>query len=168
MPRTRAADWGLWTIDHVLPVAGLTLLLLGATGRPLVVSLAWTALGLSFFGWVAEADGLARPRPGRTPIRTYGCWDTPLAFTVRRRGAVLLFSRDEDPERGGWSDEYTIRERPVHTGADPRWDLPVTPASGWRVLGRTPVLGLRFEHHDRVSYVTLASLERALTRAAGA
>ena len=155
----------LWLLDHALPAAGLVLVVLGVTVRPPAQALAWAAFGLAFFGWVAEADGLARPRPGRAPIRTYGCWETPLAFSVRHAGAQLLFSREEDADRGGWSSEYTVREQPAHAGADPVWDLPVGAGSGWAVRGRTPVAGLRFEHHERVSYVSRGSLKRALAGA---
>jgi hypothetical protein len=87
---------GLWLADHAPAAAGLTLLLLGATVAPSALPLAWAALALAFFGWVAEADGLAVPRPGRVPIRAVGCWETPLAFTVRRGGSMLLFSREEN------------------------------------------------------------------------
>ncbi len=152
----------LWLADHALAIAGLGLLLLGVTVLPSALPLGWAALVLAFFCWVAEADGVAVPRPGRAPIRTCGCWETPLAFTVRHRGAVWLFSREEDPLQGGWSDDYTVRQRPLHAGADPRWELPLLPGTGWSSRGQTPVAGLRFEHHERVSYVTRGSLERAL------
>ena len=161
---SRFGTAGLWLADHALAAAGLVLLLLGVTGLPSALPLAWLALALAFFGWVAEADGVTLPRPGRVAIRTVGCWETPLAFTVRRGGTLLLFSREEDPTGGGWSDEYTIRERPFERGGDGPWELPVRPGSGWSARGRTPVAGLRFEHHERASYVVRASLARALDR----
>ena len=68
---------GLRLVDGVLPVLGLVLLVIGATGVKLAVVFAWGVLALSFLGWLAEANGL--PRPGRLPIRSYGCWETPLA-----------------------------------------------------------------------------------------
>ena len=148
--------------DHALPAAGVVLLLLGVTALPPALTPGWAVLALAFFAWVAEADGLAVPRPGRAPIRTYGCWETPLAFTVRHGGGQLLFSREEDPGGGGWSSEYTVRERAACAGVDPIWELPVAPGSGWSVRGRTPVAHLRFERHERVSYVTRGSLGRAL------
>lgn len=156
---------GLWLADHGLAVGGLALLVLGATAWPLALPLGWTALGLAFFAWVAEADGVALPRPGRVAIRTCGCWDTPLAFTVRRGDRVLFFVREEDPERGGWSDVYTVRDRPNGTDFEPCFELPLGPRSEWSLRGRTPVATLRFEHHERVSYVTRASLERSLASA---
>ena len=55
--------------------AGWTLLVVGATAWPLGLPLGWTALGLAFFAWVAEADGIALPRPatGRDPdVRLLG------------------------------------------------------------------------------------------------
>jgi hypothetical protein len=157
---------GLWLADHGLAAGGLALLVVGATSWPLALPLGWTALGLAFFAWVAEADGIAVPRPGRVAIRTCGCGETPLALTVRHRGTVLLFVRDEDLDRGGWSDVYTVRERPNGTDFDPCFELPLGPRSEWSLRGRAPVGGLRFEHHERVSYVTRGSLERSLACAA--
>jgi hypothetical protein len=120
------------------------------------------ALALAFFAWVTEWNGIALPRPGRTPIRSYGCWETPLAFTVRRRDKVLLFIREDDTEKGGWSDTYTVRERQGGQDVDPRWELPLAPGNEWSApLGRAPVASLRFEHHERVSYIQSDSLERA-------
>jgi len=148
-------------VDVALPALGLGLLLIGAAAEPRVLPLAWTALGLAFIGWVAEADGLALPRPGRVPIRPYGCWQTPLAFSACHAGRELLFSREED-EHGAWASEYTVRERPRGRGAEASLVLPVTPAGEWALRGHAPVAALRFEHHERVSYVTRASLERAL------
>jgi len=153
---------GLWLADHGLAAGGLALLVLGATAWPLALPLGWTALVLAFFAWVAEADGIALPRPGRAVIRTYGCWETPLAFAVRHGGAVLLFTRDEEPDRAAWSDTYTVRQRPDGADVDPRWELPLAPGSEWSLRGRTLVASLCFEHHQRVSYVTRGSLERSL------
>ena len=155
----------LWLADHALAAGGLALVAVGATASPLALSLGWAALGLAFFAWVAEADGLALPRPGRVAIRTCGCWETPLAFTVRHGDRVLFFVREEDPERGGWSDAYTVRDRPNGTDFEPCFELPLGPRSEWSLRGRTPVATLRFEHHERVSYVTRRSLERSLAGA---
>jgi hypothetical protein len=151
--------------DHALALGGLALLVLGAAGLPLAFSLGWAALGIAFFAWVAEADGIALPRPGRAAIRTCGCWETPLAFTVRHRDRVLLFTRDEDLDRRGWSDVYTVRERPNGARFDPCWELPLSPGSEWSLRGRAPVGALRFEHHERVAYVERGSLERVLAGA---
>jgi hypothetical protein len=153
---------GLWLADHGLLAGGLVLLVVGATVWPLGLPLGWAALGLAFFAWVAEADGLAVPRPGRVAIRTLGCWETPLAFTVRRGNRALFFVREEDRERGGWSDVYTVRDRPNGTDIEPCFELPLGRTSDWSLRGRTPVATLRFEHHQRVSYVTRESLERSL------
>jgi len=60
---------------------------------------------------------------------------------------------------------YTVHERPGGARCDPRWELPVGAGSGWSVRGRAPVGALRFEHHERVSYVERGSLERALAGA---
>jgi hypothetical protein len=156
---------GLWLADHGLAVGGVVLLVLGKAAWPVALPLGWAALGLAFFAWVAEADGVALPRPGRLAIRTCGCWDAPLAFTVRHADRVLFFVREEDPERGGWSDVYTVRDRPDGTDFEPCLELPLGPRSEWTLRGRTPVATLRFEHHERVSYVTRKSLERSLAGA---
>jgi len=156
---------GLWLADHGLAVVGLALLVVGATAWPLALPLGWAALGLAFFAWVAETDGVAVPRPGRVAIRACGCWETPLAFTVRRGDRVLLFVREDNPERGDWSDVYTVRDRPSGSGFEPCFELPLGPRSEWALRGRTPVATLHFEHHERVSYVTRRSLERSLASA---
>jgi hypothetical protein len=161
----RGGEARLWLLDVALPLGGLVLLVIGANGVPLALVLAFAALGLAFVGWLAEADGLPLPRPGRVPIRRYGCWETPLAFGVRHEGRELVFCREED-EHGAWSSDYTVRER-----RGPGSELPLLPAAaaggGWALCGRTPVGLLRFEHRERMSYVTRRSLERALTQAGG-
>ena len=152
-------------VDGALPLLGLALLVVGAaSAAPLAIGLACTALGRAFVGWLAEADGRPLPRPGRVPIRSYGCWETPLAFGVCHQGRELIFSREED-EHGAWSNEYTVRERPRLGDADPRYELARVEAGGWALRGRAPTGALRFEHHERVSYVTRRSLERALAGA---
>jgi hypothetical protein len=158
------SDARLRLLNGALPLAGLVLLVIGATGVPVALLLAWTALTLAFMGWVAEADGLALPRPGCIPIQSYGCWETPLAFGVCHGGRELLFSREED-ELGDWSSEYAVRERPLASGVDPRFELPVAESGSWSLRGHAPVGQLQFEHHERVSYVTRRSLERALQAA---
>jgi len=156
---------GLWLADHGLVVGGVALLVLGATAWPLALPVGWTALGLAFFAWVAETDGVAVPRPGRVAIRTCGCWETPLAFTVRRGDTVLFFVREDDPEQGGWSNVYAVRERPKGADFEPCFELPIGPRTEWSLRGRTPVATLLFEHHERVTYVTRESLERSLATA---
>ena len=161
--------WGFWLADHGLAIGGLVLLAVGAATSWWAMSLGWAALAIAFFAWVAEAEGiLALPRPGRVAIRTDFGFDIPFAFKVRRGERVLLFVREEDPERGGWSDVYTVLDRPKGTdGFEPCYALPpATTPSGWSFRGRVPVGDLRFEHHGRVSYVTRGSLERALSAAA--
>jgi hypothetical protein len=46
--------------DHALVLGGLALVALGATGLPMGLPLGWTALGLAFFAWVAEASYVDR------------------------------------------------------------------------------------------------------------
>jgi hypothetical protein len=151
--------------DHGLAMGGLVLLVLGAARSWWATSLGWAALATAFFAWVAEADGLlALPRLGRLAIRTGG-FDIPLAFSVRRGERVLFFVCEEDPERV-WSDVYTVLDRPKGTdGFGPCSSLPPTNLSGWSPRGRVPVDDLRFEHHERSTYVTRGSLERSLSEA---
>jgi hypothetical protein len=163
--------WGLWLADHGLAMGGLALLAVGAATSWWAMSLGWAALAIAFFAWVAEADGLlALPRLGRVAIRTGGL-EPPLAFSVRRGERVLFFVCEEDPERGGWSDVYTVLDRPKGTdGFEPRattcYSLPPAAIpSGWSLRGRVPVDDLRFEHHERSTYVTRGSLERSLSAA---
>src|SRR5512141_43479 len=115
---------GYGIVDHGLPGAGFALLLAGLTVAPAALPVAWLALGLTLFRWVAEADGVPWPlRLGRRVIQTVGCWEVPLAFTVRHRGETLLFTRGEDPDGSGWSDAYTVYAGPA--GAQAVWELPV-------------------------------------------
>ena len=80
---------------------------------------------------------------------------------------MLLFVREEDPERGDWSDVYTVLDRPKGTdGFEPCWGLPPVPIpSGWSLRGRVPVDDLQFENHEHSTYVTRGSLERSLSAA---
>jgi len=90
--------------------------------------------------------------------------EPPLAFSVRRGKRVLLFVREEDAERRGWSDEYTVRDRPNDPyGFEPRYRCAPATFSGWSLRGRVPVDDLRFENHERSTYVTRGSLERSLS-----
>jgi hypothetical protein len=157
--------WGFWLADHGLVMGGLSLLAVGAATSWWAMSLGSAALAVAFFAWVAEAEGFAVPRPGRVAIRRGG-FDTPLAFKVRRGERVLLFVCEWDPERGVWSDVYTVLDQPNSTrgsdGFEPLYCLPpATPPSGWSLRGRVPVDDLRFEHHERGVYVTRGSLERS-------
>jgi hypothetical protein len=153
---------GYWVVDHGLATAGFVLLVAGLTVAPRALTGAWLALGLSLCRWLAEADGVAWPlRLGRRAIETVGCWEAPLAFTIRHRGETLLFARAEDPVSGGWSDAYT-----VYAGAATGGALPVS-ASAWTRRGVAPVASLAFERHERVCYVHCRSLERAVAPARG-
>jgi hypothetical protein len=161
--------WGFWLADHGLAMGGLALLAVGAATSWWAMSLGSGALAIAFFAWVAEAEGFAVPRPGRMAIRRGG-FDIPLAFKARRGERVLLFVCEWNPERGGWSDVYTVLDQPKSPhGSDafePLYCLPpATPPSGWSLRGRVPVDDLRFEHHERVVYVTRGSLERSLSAA---
>ena len=161
--------WGYWLADHGLAMGGLALLAVGAATSWWAMSLGWAALAIAFFAWVSEADGfLALPRPGRVAIRPGGGLDIPLAFKVRRGERVLFFVCEEDPERGVWSDVYTVLDRPKGTDGFEPYCYALPPAvapSGWSLRGRVPVDDLRFEHHERSTYVTRGSLERSLSAA---
>jgi len=162
--------WGFWLADHGLAIGGLALLAVGAATSWWAMSLGWAALVIAFFAWVAEADGLlALLRLGRVAILPGGGFDIPLAFKVRRGERVLFFFCEEDPERGGWSDVYTVLDQPKGTdgsdGFEPLYCLPPATRSGWSLRGRVPVDDLRFEHHERSTYVTRGSLERSLSAA---
>ena len=151
-------------LDGALPAAGLVLLVVGSAGVPLATGLAWTALGLAFSaGWPRPTDGPGRGRDGCGSAAT-AAGRTPLAFGVCHGGRELLFSREED-EHGGWSNEYTVRDRPRIGNADPRYALDAGASGSWTLRGRIPVSQLRFEHRERVSYVTRRSLEQALRTA---
>jgi hypothetical protein len=162
-----AADsrWGFWLADHALAMGGLVLLVVGAATSWWAMSLGWAALAIAFFAWVAETDGLAVPRPGRLAIRACGCGEFPHAFTVRRKDKVLFFVQQDDPDGEGWSNVYAVHDRPNGTGFEPCFELPIGPSSEWSLRGRVPIADLRFEQHERASYVTRGSLERSLSAA---
>jgi hypothetical protein len=166
--RKRFQGFAIWTADHALGWGGLALLVLGVTAWRPALYLGSTALPLAFIAWVTEWNGIAVPRPGRVPIMTRGCWETPFAFTVRRRKAVWLFSRDGKAGDGcEWSQTYAVRRRPDEGDVDPRWELPLPAVNDWTLVGRIPAASLRFEHHERVSYVHVGSLDQALENAMG-
>jgi hypothetical protein len=158
--------WGFWLADHALAIGGLALLAVGGATSWWATSLGSAALATAFLAWVAEADDLlALPRLGRVAIRPGGL-EPPLVFSVRRGERVLLFVCEEDSERGGWSDVYTVLDRPKDAdGFEPCYNIPPATRNGWSFRGRVPVDHLRFEHHERRSYVTRGSLERSLAAA---
>ena len=159
--------WGFWLADHGLAMGGLALLAVGAATSWWAISLGSAALAIAFFAWVAEADGFAVPRPGRVAIRPGGGFDIPLAFKVRRGERVLFFFCEEDPERGAGrtcTRCSTGRRAPTASGLCYALPPAATP-SGWSLRGRVPVDDLRFEHHERSTYVTRGSLERSLSAA---
>ena len=127
--------WGFWLADHGLAMGGLALLAVGAATSWWAMSLGWAALAIAFFAWVAEADGLAVPRPGRVAIRTGGCGERPLAFTVRRGDRCSSSSGRRTPGRG-WSSVYTVHDQPKGTrlraASSSSFFLPATPAAGGR------------------------------------
>ena len=51
------------------------------------------------------------------------------------------------------------------THVEPCFELPLAPRSEWSRRGRVPVATLRFEHHERVSYLTRRSLSHSLASA---
>jgi len=56
-----------------------------------------------------------------------------------------------------------VLDRPKGTDdGEPRYSLPLPNLRGWSLRGRVPVDDLRFEHHERSTYVTRGSLERSL------
>jgi hypothetical protein len=159
--------WALWLADHGLPLGGLVLLAVGGAATSWwAMSLGWAAVLIAFFAWVAQADGVALPRLGRVAIQRWSGLEPPLAFAVRRGERVLFFVREEDPERKGWSDIYTVRDRPTGTyGFEPGYTYPHATFVGWSLRGRVPVDDLRFENHERSTYVTRGSLDRSLSAA---
>jgi len=161
-----ARRWAFWLADHGLAIGGLTLLVVGGAASWWAMSLGWAAMVIAFFAWVAQVDGvLALPRLGRVAIRTGGL-EVPVSFSVRRGERLLLFLREEDPERGDWSDVYTVLDRPkADDPGEPRYSLPAPDLTGWSLRGRVPVDELRFEHHERSTYVTRGSLHRSLAAA---
>ncbi len=107
-------------------------------------------------GWAAVREGFAYLRGRRVLQSTFGidiiamvfgmprALFTILAVTQFHRGAAVAGFMFAAPAVGAFVAALT---------------------AGWVGRGRTPVAGLCFEHHERVSYVSRGSLERALAQA---
>lgn len=162
-----SVSWGrrtvLWMMDHALVVAGAALLVAGLAGPPWLTPAGWGALGLALFAGMAESEGYAIPRPGRSPIISVGCWDVPIAFGVSRGGRHLLFTRGTASTDESWSEEYAVYELPSLGEGQIRTALAEPKAGAQALEVRVPMTVLHFEHHGQ-SYVYSASLGCALQR----
>ncbi len=159
--------WGFWLADHGLAMGGLALLAVGAATSWWAMSLGWAALAIAFFAWVAEADGLlALPRLGRVAIRTGGLEHTlRLQASGAGSGCSSSSARRTPSEETGRTCTRCSTGRRAPTASSLAPSLPPTNPSGWSLRGRVPVDDLRFEHHERSTYVTRGSLERSLSAA---
>lgn len=150
-----------WVVDHTPAVVGLLALAL-SPGRPAWAAVAAAALGLALLQWLAETNGYHLPRPGRTRIVTYGCWDEPLVFAVRRRARTLLFLRQFDLA-GNLAAEYQVFALPIMSEAEVRTSWSFQPLPEGHLLGGVPATALRFDHRHG-SYVLTSSLRAIESR----
>jgi len=156
MTRAVPSEVVFWVVDHTAAVVGL--LALGfSPGRPAWATVASVALGVALLQWIAETNGVHLPRPGRTRIVTYGCWEQPLVLAIRRRARTLLFFRQFDPA-GNLPDEYQVFALPVMSEAEVRSSWGSQPLPEGHLLGSVPAASLRFDHRNG-SYVLTSSLE---------
>lgn len=150
----------LWAAQQSTIVLGLALLGAGLAGSLPLALLGATVLTLAGLRGFAAAQGYRLPRVGHVAITTYGCWQQPLAFAVRRRGAAFLFHRGFDPATGVLPETYSVY--PLGAGEAPE-QLPYVdfrlPAGS--PLGHVAVAALRFEHRGCRQVVT-ADLDAAL------
>ena len=158
--------WGFWLADHGLAMGGLALLAVGAATSWWAMSLGWAALAIAFFAWVAEADGLlALPRLGRVAIRTGGLEYPSPSRSGAGSGCSSSSARRTPSEEAGRTCTRCSTGRRAPTTSSLATASPAPIPSGWSLRGRVPVDDLRFEHHERSTYVTRGSLERSLSAA---
>ncbi len=144
MSRAVPSLLAFWILDHAPLLAGLGILAF-AGGRPAWTAAGWIALGLALLQWLVESSGYHVPRPGRTRVVAYGCWEQPMAFAVQRPSRTLLFYRLFDELSQG-SDEYQVFALPPMDAAEIRNSFGQQPVPEGHLLGRLPASALRFEH----------------------
>src|SRR5262245_46439685 len=144
MSRVVSSQVAFWVLDHTPLVAGITILALAPRG-PAWTAAGWCAIGLALLRWLAEASGYHLPRPGRTRVIAYGCWEQPMAFAVRRPSRTLIFYRPFEAS-GDLPDAYQVfalspmDEREIRSS----WSQQSPPEG--HLLGQVPLSTLRFEH----------------------
>jgi hypothetical protein len=153
-----------WVLDHLPVLAGLGLLAFGG-GRPAWAAAGWIALGLAALRWLVESSGYPLPRPGRTRVVAYGCWEQPMTFAVRRPSRTLLFYRvlgvaNRQP------DEYQVFALPPMDEFEIRNAFSELPVPEGHLLGRLPASELSFEH-GRGCYVRTAEVSKIEARLRG-
>lgn len=144
MSRAVPSQVAFWVLDHAPLLAGLGILAF-APGRPAWAAAGWFALGLALLRWLAETSGYHLPRPGRTRVIAYGCWEQPQAFAVRRRSRTLLFYRRFDAA-GDPAEEYQVFALPPMDEREIRHSWSAQPLPEGHLLGSVPAAALRFEH----------------------
>ena len=125
----------------------------GVTVAPAALALAWTALGLALFGWVAEADGLPWRGRGGSRSAATAAGRAPLAFSVRHAGRRAALQPRGGLERRRLVERSTRCASGRGAARRPRCELRRSPAAAGRCAGARRSSELRFEHHERVSYV---------------
>lgn len=156
-----------WVLHHALAMLGVAFLVAGIGGPPglaLLGAAALTYVGLRAF---AATQGYAVSRPGQVRILSYGCWDQPFRFAVRRGGRSFLFHRAFDPETESLPETYSVYALPKDSADQQLRFFGFEPPPGSRALGTLPVTALRFDHRGGAQ-VGVAELEAglsALTRA---
>ncbi|HET7294626.1 MAG TPA: hypothetical protein VFM88_19545 [Vicinamibacteria bacterium] len=144
MSRAVPSRVAFWIIDRAPLLVGVAVLAF-ASDRPAWTAVGWLALGLALLRWLAETNGYHLPRPGRTRVVTYGCWEQPQAFAVLRPSRTLLFYRRFEA-RGDPPEEYQVFALPPMDEADVSQSWGAQPLPEGHLLGTTPVSTLPFEH----------------------
>jgi len=158
MTRAAPSQVAFWVLDHTPLLAGLVILAF-SRGRPAWAAAGWIALGLALLLRLIESSGYPLPRPGRTRVVAYGCWEQPMAFALRRRSRTLLFYRVAG-EAGQQPDEYQVFALPPMDEIEIRNSWSQQPPPEGHLLGRLPISELRFEHGGGC-YVRTTELLRA-------
>ncbi len=144
MTRAAPSRVAFWVLDHAPLLAGLGVLAF-AGGRPAWTAAGWTALGLALLQWLIESSGYHLPRPGRTRVVAYGCWEQPMIFAVRCRSRTLLFYRVFG-DAAQPPDEYQVFALPPMDEIEIRNSWSEQPLPEGHLLGRVPTSELSFEH----------------------
>jgi hypothetical protein len=134
-----------WVSRYGPAVLGLALAGFGLAGRPSLAVLGAALLSLAGLAAFARANGYRLPHAGYARIVTYGCWDVPLAFAVRRAGRVFLFHRSFDCPTGALPDSYAVYALPGAASEETARYFAFSPEDLGEPLGQVPVGALRFD-----------------------
>ncbi len=155
-----------WVLQHGMAMLGIAFLVAGINGPPGLALLGAAALSFAGLRAIAAQQGYVMPRPGHVPIVSYGCWDQPFRFAVRRSGLSFLFHRAADPETGSLPEAYSVYALPRSSPLEQLRFFAFEPPQGSRALGSLDARSLRFDHRGGAQ-VGIAELDAGLSALVG-